>query len=171
MSKTDLVPTVVRDAQGATLAYQWDSKSSLEYAPGIPVKPGDSTVPAQAPGQYPNGISAGTAVGTPPALVMAGKFSALGFELENSGATTITNTTVEARTHPNGAWFTYLNSSALDTTNSQLVPFSDASFTNLAAGAKGHAVISVAGLDAIRLQPTVGSGSTTVNIRASAGYI
>jgi len=179
---TDLVPYIVADAQGTTMGVQWDSRNSLEYGYNRPLSPGDSTVPVQGSGQYPNGIVVPPSVyGSPPALLLAGRFSIVCLEIVNSGNRTLTaQGKIEARAHPNGAWFDYI-------TNAQLAAgpgvftflFDWVAGTNtggnpgmaFGVGKNSQVAIRVGGLDAIRFNiKALTGGNGAMDIRATTGW-
>ena len=144
MALTDMiVPVAVQDAAGRLQAQQFEETA----------------------------LAVGTGASPSQDIRPNGRFGRTAIELTNTGGTNALATCkVQAKVHPNGAWFDWVTSAELNTGTAiagRLVQVVT-NPTNLAAAGVSNIVIDTTALWAIRLSMT-GAAATTVTIRATSG--
>lgn len=105
-------------------------------------------------------------------LTLNGLGSAIGVELENTGANSLDAFFVEAQAYPGGAWFTYISSSEMNAGNplSNRLLYLSTSPTTLAAAGKSEFGIIVLGLFAVRFKANAAAGGSTAKVRGVIKY-
>jgi len=142
---SQMTPTVISDAAGNTLAYQFEQLAMV-----VPVATN----------------------GTSDEVVLSGKFSRAAFDLLNKGPIrAFDQAFLEAQAHPNGAWFTYLSNAELNTGTAiagrlVLVVINP---TTLAADGQSFVLIDCTGLHAMRWRISSATDPVSADIRGSAG--
>jgi len=121
-----MIPTVISDAAGRSLAYQF-------------VQASFSVAPAGSSSEE---------------MVMVGKFARLAVEIHNKGVSALTAMAVEGQIHPSSGWMSYVSSAELSAGTAlagRLVNVLTANPTTLAADGRSRIILETAGLHAVRL--------------------